>query len=207
MIVWWNGPTWLKSIPLRWPKQDEQDLSMEELPNEEREVCLALLAHTMELIIPFNRYSDFTHLKRVTAWCLRFTNNCLGLGLGLGRLGKANKSISTSPTLTNTELHASEKYWLSLAQYDNFEIEIASLQSDKSLPVSSSLLSLHPFLDKEGILTVWGGQEHSKLHPIILHGKHPITKILIRSEHKCLLHGGPTLVITSLSCRFHIVNS
>ena len=35
--LWWNGPTWLKSVPLRWPKQDK---STEELNNEENEICL-----------------------------------------------------------------------------------------------------------------------------------------------------------------------
>ena len=91
-------------------------------------------------------------------------------------------------------------------------MEIASLQSDKSLPHSSSLLPLHPFLDKDGFLWMGGRQEHSKLsffklHPIILHGKHPLTKLLVWLEHRRLLHGGPTLVITSLSRRFHIINS
>ena len=123
------------------------------------------------------------------------------------------KSINQSqpPMLTNTELHNSEKYWICLAQHHNFEIEINSLQSAKSLPLSSLLLSLHPFLDKEGILRVGGRQEYSKLsyskvHSIILHGKHPVTKILIRSEHKQLLHGGPNLVITSLSRHFYIIS-
>ena len=203
--LWWKGPIWLKSIPLRWPKQDERDISKES-PDEEKETCLTLLTQVVEPIIPFDRYSDFNHLKRVTTWCLRFINNCLG------KLGKPNSSISTSPMLTTAELHASEKYWVGLAQHDDFKTEITAFQSDKPLPHSSSLLSLHPFLDKEGLLRVGGRQEHSKLsyskrHPLILNGKHPITKLLIRSEHRRLLHGGPSLVITSLSRRFHIVNS
>lgn len=45
---------------------------------------------------------------------------------------------------------------------------------------------------------------YSKSHPIILHGSHPITKLIVRSEHLCLLHAGPTLLI-SLSQWFHTV--
>lgn len=102
-------------------------------------------------------------------------------------------------------------YWLRLAQRDNFEIEIACLQANKPIPISSPLLSLHPFLDKDQMLRAGGRQEHSKLsyskrHPIILHGKHPISKLLIWSEHQRLLHGGPTLVLTSLGYRFHLLN-
>ena len=62
----------------------------------------------------------------------------------------------------------------------------------------------------DGLLRVGGRQRlghlsYSKTHPIILHGNHPIVKLLISSEHKRLLHGGPTLIFSSLSQRFHII--
>ena len=40
---------------------------------------------------------------------------------------------------------------------------------------------------------------------MILHGNHHLTKLLVRSEHIRLLHAGPTLVLSSLSRRFHIL--
>jgi hypothetical protein len=40
---------------------------------------------------------------------------------------------------------------------------------------------------------------------MILHGNHPLTKLIIHSEHLRLLHAGPTLVLSSLSRRFHII--
>ena len=74
------------------------------------------------------------------------------------------------------------------------------------------LVHYFPYTHSSTRIRMGGRQEHSKLsfskhHPIILHGKHPLTKLLIWSEHRRLLHGGPTLVITSLSRRFHIINS
>ena len=45
----------------------------------------------------------------------------------------------------------------------------------------------------------------AKVHPVILHGKHPITKLLIKMEHLRLLHAGPTLLAASIGCRFHVV--
>ena len=45
---------------------------------------------------------------------------------------------------------------------------------------------------------------HSK-YPIILAGKHPLTRLVIRTEHLCLLHAGPTLLASSLSRQYHIV--
>ena len=46
---------------------------------------------------------------------------------------------------------------------------------------------------------------YASRHTIILYGKHPITKFLISSEHLRLLHAGPTLIMGSLCCRYHII--
>ena len=45
----------------------------------------------------------------------------------------------------------------------------------------------------------------AKVHPVILHGKHSITKLLVKTEHVRLLHAGPTLLSASIGRRFHIV--
>ena len=47
---------------------------------------------------------------------------------------------------------------------------------------------------------------YSKMHPIILHGKHIITKRMIYAEHIRMLHTGPTLLSSSITSRFHIIN-
>lgn len=43
------------------------------------------------------------------------------------------------------------------------------------------------------------------MHPLIIHGRHLITKLLIRSEHLRMLHAGPTLLSSTLLHRFHII--
>ena len=56
-----------------------------------------------------------------------------------------------------------------------------------------------------------GGREHhsgraySSRNPVILPGKHIITKLLIRYEHSRLLDAGPTLLSASLNHRLHII--
>lgn len=67
-----------------------------------------------------------------------------------------------------------------------------------------------PFLDTHGVLRVLGREQLSSLryhtkHPAIIDGKHPLTKLIVQSEHLRLLHAGPTLLAASLSQRFHIV--
>ena len=43
---------------------------------------------------------------------------------------------------------------------------------------------------------------YSLIHPLILSGKHPITSLLIRFEHR--RHASPTLLTTSLNHRYYI---
>ena len=110
-------------------------------------------------------------------------------------------SLVVNPHLTVLE---AERYWLALSQEDHFSNEIQLLKENLHLPNSSSLLSLHPFIDSTGILRVSGRESnaykmaYSRLHSVILLGKHPITKLLIRSEHLRLLHAGTTLLSASL---------
>ena len=78
------------------------------------------------------------------------------------------------------------------------------------LSSSSPLLSLNPFVDSSGLLRVGGRQRLSKStyeskHPVILSGKHPLTRHIICTEHLRLLHAGPTLLSASMSQRYHIV--
>ena len=73
-------------------------------------------------------------------------------------------------------------------------------------------MTFHPFLDPKGLLRVGGrigraNLPYTKRHPILLPRCHVFTELLIRSEHRRLLHAGPTLVSASLSRRFCILNS
>ena len=148
-------------------------------------------------------YSSFSHLKRVTAWVLRFVGNC-----------KLRRTPSTlrQGVLTVEELLEAERYWLKVAQSESFLEEITALKNDTEVPRSGCLSSLRPFLDSNGILRVGGRGAQLKLaydtrHPIVLPGKHAVTKLIVRAEHLRLLHAGPTLVAASLHCRFHIIGS
>ena len=149
-------------------------------------------------MIPFEQYSDFNHLKHLTAWILWFTKNC-----------RSGTQKCLTPLLSTEELHEVEYYWISIIQNDHFQNEIQTLKQECLLKKSSPLLPLHLFLDSNKLLRVGGRQQNSKLsyskqHPLIVRGKHPVTKLIIRSEHQHLLHAGPTLLSTSLCRCYHI---
>ena len=153
-----------------------------------RDITLASNVHFAEPIIPLSHYSDFHHLKRVTAWILRFVNNCR-------RSRRDTHQDDESLILSVKELELAKKYWIKLVQHTHFAKEISLLKKNKTLPKGSCLITLHPFIDSEGILHLSGRIGHSnrpyeQVHPIILHCNHQITKMIIKAEHQRLIHAG-----------------
>ena len=101
---------------------------------EEREVSLVSTTEPCT-VIPLARYSSLTRLKHVTAWILRFVNNCRT---------RNSRNRSFTP-LSVAELTAVETLWLSNAQTHCFHAEIEALKGKRGLPKTSCLRALHPF--------------------------------------------------------------
>lgn len=197
--LWWNGPQWLERRE-EWPKQ--KAIPMEDSGEECIVSLTSVVRHTCP-IIQFNRYSSYTKLRLVTAWMFRFLNN-------IRLKGERRTTRNLSLCLSTNEIMAAEIHLLKVSQNERFETEIAYLSKKHSIDKSSCLVALDPYLDSSGLLRVGGRQNlslksYNTVHPIILHGQHPLSKLIIRSEHLRLLHGGPTLVNASLSTRFHII--
>ena len=155
--------------------------------------CLQSSVHLP--LIPFNQYSSYTCLLQVTAWIMCFAY------LFLVRFSRASQTqrIHRMTTLSADEITHAEVYWIRFMQRDQFAVEFTHLERMRSLPKSRRLLCLHPFIDPHGTLCVGGREQNTNMsyshrHPIILHGRHPIVKLIIRSEHIHLLNVGPTLV-------------
>ena len=197
--LWWHGPGWLREGIHCWPKPVA--MAPNDPSDEVSEICSHAAIIQIQPVFPIDRFSSFSHLKRVTAWMMRFISNCRA---------SQRKLTRVSGSLTVSELNKAVLYWVSISQTTHFSAEIGALKSSKSLPRSSPLISLNIFLDADGLLRVGGRQQNSRLsydrrHPIILHGKHPVTKLLIHTEHLRLLHAGPLLISGSLGRRYHIV--
>ena len=123
-------------------------------------------------VFSIHRYSSYTLLKCIIAWILRFIFNCCPEGMVF--LGVTRHCLSRSYGLY-------------------FVIVITSpLRSMLSLVARTYLLPYHPFLDSSSVLRVGSREQnsnavYSSLHPIILHGKHPLAKLIVHSEHIHLL--------------------
>ena len=198
--LWWDGPSWLHHNSSHWPKRFTLPLPTSK--DEERELSLHAVSNVSSCLLNINDYSSFARLKRIASWTLRFTQNCRSRKLGV----EPNRLVY----LTTKELYLAELYLCSIVQRDHFTHEIEAIKTKAHLDRSSTLLSLRPLMDSAGLLRVGGRQQHSQMpyskkHPIILHHKHPLTHLIIRSEHIRLLHAGPTLLMASLNNRYHIL--
>ncbi|XP_064386059.1 uncharacterized protein LOC135334711 [Halichondria panicea] len=196
--LWWDGPIWLKESSSSWPEKFPLPSNKKEI--EESEVALSALTLIPTPIIPVDRFSGYSHLKRITEWMIRFVTN----------FQTKNHAERSKGNLSISELQAAENYWVKLIQTTHFGADIVSLQRKHALSASSPLLPLQPFIDSSNILRVGGRRQLSQTsyqsqHQTILHGKHLLTHMIIRDEHLRLLHAGPTLLEASLSRRYHIV--
>lgn len=154
-----------------------------------------------------NRFSDWNHLKRVIAWCLRFINCTQDRIKTKASSLPDRKDFFSQNELSVTELyHAKNKVIIQL-QKKFFKEEIETLQEDQSenshipgskgnqLKFNSPINRLDLFLDDSGVLRVGGrvhrGNFNIKLkHPIIIPRKSKITNLLIRHFHERIQHQG-----------------
>ena len=144
------------------------------------------------------RYSRYAKLLRVTAYVLRFINNC--------RRKSYSRKISG---LGAQELQGAEKMWLRSCQSITYHDEIANLQSKKGrLPM---VKQLRLFLDSEGYIRC-GGKIHNApvaelaKFPYLLPGKHHLTRLIIQDAHERLLHAGVSATVTHLRQKYWIVS-
>jgi hypothetical protein len=91
------------------------------------------------------RFSKLSRLTRVVAYCRRFIHNC--------RQAKTNRE--TTP-LTEQELDSALTCCNNLIQQNSYAQEIEDLTTRQEVSSKSTLKSLHPFLDQQGIIRVGG---------------------------------------------------
>ena len=141
---WWLVPVWLRMKNECWSKQIVKasvDVDNADVLRLQRENAIKKCAFTLELVDQlWNKFSAWSKLQRVSAWCLRFISNARG-----------NK-ISTSFLLT-TEFIKSHNIIIKIEQKTSFTKEIVDLKQARMLK-NNTFISSNPFLDNYGLLRV-----------------------------------------------------
>ncbi|KAG5888953.1 hypothetical protein JTB14_012212 [Gonioctena quinquepunctata] len=180
-VEWWKGPYWLSGEQSKWPNEQPEAGSVPELKSP------AYLAGQFEstLDFPFEKFSSFNKLRNVIAYILRFKENSLKTG-----------NDRRKGDLTPHELNRATKTLIKTC-------DIKDLKNGNELRLSNKLSGLTPLPDREDILRVGGRLKYSdydfdKRHPILLPGKHQLTKLIFHQEHNRLLHADPQLLLSTI---------
>ena len=110
---------------------------------ERKEVTLQATSTPNETkpVIDIERYSNYLHLLRVTAWVFHVVT-CSHL-------------FSATP-LSVTELSRAKTWLFKQAQAKMFPETVQTFRKGKPLPLSNSLQPLNPFVDADGLFRVGG---------------------------------------------------
>lgn len=192
--MWWKGPDFLSSEPFVLPFQPD-NLNSKEIP-EMKQIRQSLLSFT-RFDFPFERFSSLTRLKRSMAYCLRFVHN----------IRTSNSPSKLSGIISLQEIRRAEQVLIKIVQNQEFRSEVEALKSKRQLKSNSKLISLHPFLDSEGLLRVGGRLRKSsfdwdKVHPLLLPSKHLLTRLILQDIHLSSGHCGPQQLLYLVRERF-----
>lgn len=200
--LWKRGPNWLSYHEKEWPNTKLIDYPVE---GKERRKVVVLVSRTRAVSIDINpiftRFSSFERLLRNTAYILRFINN-----IRCKTRTQPQQLVQLEVPeicLTVEHLSLAEQMLLRLAQVDGFQQEIKDLRSNKTVARQSPIRLLTPFLDPEGIVRVGGrlrlsNQPFLTKHPALLPSNHPLSRLIAKSYHLSLIHGGGRLTLAAM---------
>ena len=198
--LWWHGPSWLQQDPIIFPPQPAAS-KLKQLQDTEAkpqpQMCnltVALPADQLE-----TRFSSLLALIKVTCWIRRFIARA------------KQKNVPATLMLSRAEGTAAEDFLRQRSQARSFQAKLQLLKANPPKPLSSksSLLALHPFLDKKQLLCLGGRLNLTNLpeeqkHPIILSSSDVFSRLL-HHYHLQLSHCGPTALISHSGNLYHIV--
>ena len=191
--LWWHGPDWLVSQPIRFPKQPSET-EIKRLKEEGLRPLTCNVKTVIDEDFMESKFNSFNKMLRVMC-----------------RIRRLAEFIRTKEKLTGVFLTTQESREATLilvlgSQRRSFSAEINSLVANppKDISQRSSILILHPKVDDKGVLRVGGRLGRTNLpqhikHPIILSAKDNLTRLLFKHYHLELGHCGPTALLHILA--------
>lgn len=187
--LWWEGPPFLQENNISSTHNDLDISIINTLPEIKSDNVTLLSTNSTESYFPFNRFSQFNRMQRAGAYVIRFIHNT------------RNKNNKRTGILDIDELDESLFMLAKMSQMESFPSEYDSLLKNNYTKLKHALGKLNLFIDKNKLIRVGGRIDnssqfnYSKKHPILLCSKHPFTHLLLRYEHKQLLHAPPQLLL------------
>jgi hypothetical protein len=186
------GLQWFWPEPTSWPLT-EVNTPTDNL--ELRNVRVALVYSQEDITQGFSKLNK---LIRVIAYFKRFIDIC--------RQPKANRQTTI---LSTQDLDKALTCCMKMVQQISYAQEFEELVKHKEVSANSSVKTLHPFIDQEGLLRVGGWLQQYSLpfevmHLMILPPNRRFPRLVVSAEHKRLHRAGPELLTASLRERYWI---
>ncbi|XP_061726521.1 uncharacterized protein LOC133532048 [Cydia pomonella] len=193
MNEWFKGPQFLYSHERSWPLNLFEPEAIEVFSGHVTVNTQENMSCNLPIPDP-ERFSSWLRLLRSTAAVLKFILKCKKL------------------THDDCSLMArAELLILKQAQMDSFANEIADIKNGKNMQRDSRLLTLTPYLGDEGLLYVGGRIDAAQdvplatKRPIILDGRHPVARLLVRHQHVKAAHGNQEAVVNDLKQKYWLL--
>lgn len=199
--LWLNGPTWLL------------DRHFKPLSNENMSNILTTFSisegtanNNSQQFEMLTKYSSVKKLLRVTAYVMRFYKNLKAKNSNRCLIQKTD--VIKSPTAE--EIDEAQQIWLKQEQKRFYEEEVKYLRNQKSIPATSKLLCLNPFMDGKGVMRIRcriseEDYEEGLTKPAILPKHSHLSKLLIMEAHNLTMHGGVNTVLAYIRKKFWII--
>ncbi|XP_011858514.1 PREDICTED: uncharacterized protein LOC105556056 [Vollenhovia emeryi] len=168
--MWLTGPPWLIKGESEWPDEIIPAVEITEL---KKNVCLITTTYDVEIL---NRYSSYSKLLRVVAYCLRFRRITIGA-----------KALSAGSQFVNELKELRLKGSISKGKVVN-----PFLDDDGLIRVGGRL--------QRSNLTF------NQKHPILLPSRHRLTDNIIREVHEAHHHTGIQTTLSIIRQRFWLLD-
>lgn len=190
---WLRGPLFLRTDESSWPRtviNPVTDVSAE------RSEVIHFIDELPATCLPIpdpGRFSSWLRLLRSTFYVLKFVHICRKLTLGDSEL-----------------MRRAEILLVQLVQEECFGAEIAAIRKAVSIDRNSRILTWSPYLDEHGVLRCGGrinaarGVPAGMKNPIILEGRHQVTRLLVRHYHVKAAHDNQETVVNNLKQKYAI---
>ncbi|XP_059061887.1 uncharacterized protein LOC131854763 [Achroia grisella] len=201
---WFSGPPFLLLGQNEWPEEPSTNVRLgpEEMKCDRELVALTTdnspeLSPVVANHCRFSNWLRLVHATATVALAAKFFIHLLFRKIG-NRVDEA-----PSRRLQASDLVASELRLLLRSQLDSFGEERRLIKAEKPLPSRSRLRRLAVTLDDSQILKLAGRTRAcagsiTTSNPIVLDGKHPIVKLLIKYHHNRAAHANTELIVNEL---------
>lgn len=189
--MWWQGPNFLRLHEDCWPSG--RFAIRDDMPEQKRIVATVARIEQCTVSELLNKHSSLGKICRIIAYCMRFF--------------EGRRPATPTNLISSTEKSFALETVCKVVQNQVFANEYEALRLGTAINSNSRLLSLSPFMNKDGLIRVGGRLKNSNLdfdacHPILLPRNHELTRKIIREEHVRNMHAGTQATMAFVRQRF-----